>query len=78
MTSDQTIRSGTEARAPRLSQHQHLLHPSKTDEIEVLESGGIGEEQNETKVGAILCKCYSFNLYLYSLAYSCTELDTIF
>lgn len=53
MTNDLTFRSGAEARAPRLSQHQHLLHPSKTDEIEVLESGGMGEEQHETKVSSI-------------------------
>lgn len=50
MTSDLTTRCAAEQRPPRLSQHQHLLHPSKTDEIEVLESGAIGEEHHDAKV----------------------------
>lgn len=47
MTGELTSRCGAEMRPPRLSQHQHLLHPSKADEIEVLESGGIGDEPHE-------------------------------
>lgn len=51
MTGELTSRCGLESR-PSRSNH-HLLHPSKTDEIEVLESGGGGggvEEHRETKV----------------------------
>lgn len=56
MTGELTSRCGAEMRPPRLSQHQHLLHPSKTDEIEVLESGGIGDEPHE-KVFIICAIC---------------------
>lgn len=54
MTGELTSRCGVESRTPRSSQHhQLLLHPTKTDEIEILEAGGGGggmEEHHETKV----------------------------
>lgn len=40
MTGELSSRCGSESRPSR--SHQHLLHPSKTDEIEVLESGALG------------------------------------
>lgn len=54
MTGELTSRCVADSR-PSRSSHQHhhqLLHASKTDEIEILESGGGGgiEEQHETKV----------------------------
>lgn len=54
MTGELTSRSGVESRPPRLSQHHQLLHPTKTDEIEILESGGV-DDHLETKVSDVSC-----------------------
>lgn len=63
MTNDTAIRNCSEQRITRAS--QHLLHPTKTDEIEVLESGGIGnDDHNETKVCALLYYLHTF-VYLF-------------
>lgn len=51
-----TVRSGLEHRPPRLSQH-----PTKTDEIEVLESAG-GDDQQD--------KVYRLYIHLHYIKYS--------
>ena len=50
MTGELTSRNGVEQRPLRLPQH-----PIKTDEIEILESAGGGEEQHQDKVFCYIC-----------------------
>lgn len=56
MTAELTSRCVADSRPSRSNHHQQLLHPTKTDEIEILEAGGGGgggiEEHHETKVSS--------------------------
>lgn len=54
-------RYGSESRPSRT--HQHLLHPSKTDEIEVLESGALNHHPIRSGISNHPSTKVSFNYY---------------